>query len=66
MGLPRLVTQTEKQKHDAAEQPADKPGNQNPWEEVETSWSTVPRLMRWKPLNLPEWRFTVGGIISIF
>ncbi len=36
MGLPCLVTQTETQKHDAAEQPVDKPGNQNPGEEVET------------------------------
>lgn len=36
MGLPCLVTQTETQEHEAAEQPVDKPGNQNPGEEAET------------------------------
>ena len=64
MGLPFLVTQT--QKHDAAEQPVDKPGNQNPGEEDEASCSSVPCLMRWEPcFNLPERSFTVRRFIFI-
>lgn len=44
-----LPGDTDRETYDAAEQPVDKPGNQNPRdEEAETSQSSVSRLMRWK------------------